>query len=49
VIAIFFRRGLWGTLDDKVNLRLLPTGYYLWPAGDTRRRFRRPKADVAQG
>jgi branched-chain amino acid transport system permease protein len=49
VIAIFFRRGLWGTLDDKVNLRLLPTGYYLWPEGDTRRRFRRSKADVAQG
>ena len=49
VIAIFFRRGLWGTLDDKVNLRLLPTGYYLWPAGQTRRRFRRSKADVAQG
>jgi branched-chain amino acid transport system permease protein len=49
VIAIFFRRGLWGTLDDKVNLRLLPTGYYLWPAGQTRRRLRRPKADVAQG
>jgi branched-chain amino acid transport system permease protein len=49
VIAIFFRRGLWGTLDDKVNLRLLPTGYYLWPAGETRRRFRRSKADVAQG
>ena len=49
VIAIFFRRGLWGTLDDKVNLRLLPTGYYLWPAGQTRRRFRRSKAGVAQG
>src|ERR1700729_392913 len=47
VIAIFFRRGLWGTLDDKFNLRLLPTGYYLWPAGQTRRRFRRSKADVA--
>jgi hypothetical protein len=25
VIALFFRRGLWGTLDDKFNLRLLPT------------------------
>ena len=49
VIAIFFRRGLWGTLDDKVNLRLLPTGYYLWPADATRRRFRRSKADVASG
>ena len=49
VIAIFFRRGLWGTLDDKLNLRLLPTGYYLWPAGETRRRLRRSKADVAQG
>jgi hypothetical protein len=41
--------GGWGTLDDKVNLSLLPTGYYLWPAGQTRRRLRRPKADVAQG
>ena len=49
VIAIFFRRGLWGTLDDKVNLRLLPTGYYLWPADATRRRFRRSKADATQG
>jgi branched-chain amino acid transport system permease protein len=38
VIAIFARRGLWGTLDDKFNIRLLPTGYYLWPAGETKRR-----------
>jgi hypothetical protein len=46
VIAIFFRRGLWGTLDDKFNIRPLPTGYYLWPAGETRRRGRRAKAVV---
>jgi branched-chain amino acid transport system permease protein len=38
VIAIFARRGLWGTLDDKFNIRLLPTGYYLWPASEARRR-----------
>ena len=48
VIAIFFRRGLWGTLDEKINLRLFPTGYYLWPPGETRQR-RRSKADAAQG
>jgi branched-chain amino acid transport system permease protein len=49
IIAIFFRRGLWGTLDEKLNIDPLPTGYYLWPAGQTRRRFRRSKANVAQG
>jgi branched-chain amino acid transport system permease protein len=47
VIAVFARRGLWGTLDDKVNLRLLPTGYYLWPAGQSRRRGRRSTKTVA--
>jgi branched-chain amino acid transport system permease protein len=49
VIAIFFRRGLWGTLDDKFNIRPLPVGYYLWPAGQTRRRSWRSKADATQG
>jgi branched-chain amino acid transport system permease protein len=48
VIAIFFRRGLWGTLDDKVNLRLLPTGYYLWPASETRRRAWLSRASAAK-
>jgi branched-chain amino acid transport system permease protein len=40
VIAIFARRGLWGTLDEKLNIDPLPTGYYLWPKGETRRRWR---------
>jgi branched-chain amino acid transport system permease protein len=43
VIAIFARRGLWGTLDNKLNIRLLPTGYYLWPATESRRRGRHAK------
>jgi branched-chain amino acid transport system permease protein len=47
VIAIFARRGLWGTVDDQFNIRLLPTGYYLWPAGETRRRGRHSKAAVS--
>jgi len=47
VIAIFARRGLWGTVDDKLNIRLLPTGYYLWPAGETRSRGRHTKAAVS--
>ena len=40
VIALFARRGLWGTLDERFNLRLLPTGYYLWSPGERRGRRR---------
>ena len=39
VIALFARRGLWGTLDERFNLRLFPVGYYLW--SPTERRGRR--------
>jgi ABC-type branched-subunit amino acid transport system permease subunit len=39
-IAIFARRGLWGLLDEKLNIRLFPVGYYLWTRGETRRRRR---------
>jgi len=42
-IALFARRGLWGLVDDRFNLRLFPVGYYLWAPGETRRgRFGRP-------
>ena len=42
-IAIFARRGLWGTLDDRFNVRLFPVGYHLWTPGERRgRRSKRP-------
>ena len=31
IIAIWARRGLWGLLTDRLNLRIFPVGYYLWP------------------
>ena len=40
VIALFARRGLWGLLDEKLNIRLFPVGYYLWAPGQSRRRRR---------
>ena len=40
-IALFARRGLWGTLDERFNIRLFPVGYHLWAPGD--RRGRRSK------
>jgi len=36
-VALFARRGLWGLLDEKFNIRLFPVGYYLWAPGETRR------------
>ena len=45
VIAIFARRGLWGTLDERFNIRLFPVGYHLWTPSETRRK-RRPAAPV---
>jgi branched-chain amino acid transport system permease protein len=40
VIAIFARRGLWGTVVDRFNIRLFPVGYYLWAPGERRGRRR---------
>jgi branched-chain amino acid transport system permease protein len=40
VIALFARRGLWGLLDEKFNIKLFPVGYYLWAPGESRRRRR---------
>jgi branched-chain amino acid transport system permease protein len=39
-IAIFARRGLWGTVDERFNIRLFPVGYHLWAPGERRRRKR---------
>ncbi len=41
LIAIFARRGLWGTLDERYNIRLFPVGYHLWAPGERRGRKRR--------
>jgi branched-chain amino acid transport system permease protein len=37
-VTLFARRGLWGTLEERLSIRLLPTGYYLWAPGDKRGR-----------
>jgi branched-chain amino acid transport system permease protein len=48
VVALFARRGLWGLVDDRFNLRLFPVGYYLWAPGETRRAAKtKAKAPVA--
>ena len=39
-IALFARRGLWGTVDERFNIRLFPVGYHLWAPGESRRRRR---------
>jgi branched-chain amino acid transport system permease protein len=37
-IALFARRGLWGLVDDRFNMKLFPTGYHMWAPGESRRR-----------
>lgn len=32
IVAIWARRGLWGLVADRLNLRIFPVGYYLWPS-----------------
>jgi branched-chain amino acid transport system permease protein len=44
IVALFARRGLWGLIDERLNLRLFPVGYWLRTAGGaggngTRRRL----------
>jgi branched-chain amino acid transport system permease protein len=36
VFALLFPRGLWGCVEDSTSLRLLPIGYRLRLAADTR-------------
>jgi branched-chain amino acid transport system permease protein len=46
VVALFARRGLWGLVDSRLNVRLFPVGYYLRLNGDSgaaRRRFSQPR------
>src|SRR5207244_11029216 len=38
VVALFARRGLWGLVDDRLNIRLFPVGYWLWTPERTVRR-----------
>jgi branched-chain amino acid transport system permease protein len=37
-VALWARRGLWGLVADRFNIRIFPVGYWLWPAGEGRRR-----------
>ena len=34
-VAIWARRGLWGLVADRLNLRIVPVGYHLWPGSTT--------------
>jgi ABC-type branched-subunit amino acid transport system permease subunit len=39
-VALFARRGLWGLVDARINVRLFPVGYWLRLDGDSPRRLR---------
>jgi branched-chain amino acid transport system permease protein len=41
LIALFARRGLWGLLDERLNLRLFPVGYWLRTSDTAKRRSRK--------
>jgi len=47
VITLFARRGLWGTLDEKFSIRLLPTGYYVRTSAEQPGRKRRARGGGA--
>jgi ABC-type branched-subunit amino acid transport system permease subunit len=38
VVALFARRGLWGLVDERLNIRLFPVGYWLRTGQATERR-----------
>jgi ABC-type branched-subunit amino acid transport system permease subunit len=47
-VALFARRGLWGLVDSRLNVRLFPVGYWLRLDKDAKRgRTRRPAKHVA--
>jgi hypothetical protein len=46
-IALFARRGLWGLVDERLNVRLFPVGY--WLRLDTERPRKRRSAKQAAG
>lgn len=37
-VALWARRGLWGLAAERLHIRIFPVGYWLWPAGEGRRR-----------
>jgi ABC-type branched-subunit amino acid transport system permease subunit len=39
-VALFARRGLWGLVDDRINVRLFPVGYWLRVDEERPRRLR---------
>ena len=39
VVALFARRGLWGLVDEHLNIRLFPVGYWLRMPGKPQARF----------
>ena len=48
VVALFARRGLWGLVDEHLNVRLFPVGFWLRTGDDARvRRARGRKAQEA--
>jgi len=40
VVALFARRGLWGLIDERLNIRLFPVGFWLRTGGAANRRAR---------
>jgi branched-chain amino acid transport system permease protein len=40
-VALFARRGLWGLVDARINVRLFPVGYWLRVGEDRPRRLPR--------
>jgi branched-chain amino acid transport system permease protein len=40
LVALFARRGLWGLVDSRINVRLFPVGYWLRLGTDRPRRLR---------
>jgi ABC-type branched-subunit amino acid transport system permease subunit len=44
-VAIWAPRGLWGAIADRLDIRLFPTGYWLWPNGSSGGRWLRRRND----
>ncbi len=42
LVALFARRGLWGLVDDRINVRLFPVGYWLRVDEERTRRLTLP-------
>lgn len=49
VVAIWTPRGLWGLVSRRVNLRLFPVGYWLWPSADGGGGGRRGRREAPAG